>query len=142
MKGYHKDEEATEAVFTDDKFFRTGDIAVRHPDGYIEIKDRLKDVIISGGENISSVEVENVLYRLPGVACAAVVAKPSEKWGEVPVAVIELKADTEYSETEIIDHCRRSLAGFKTPKEVIFREIPKTATGKVQKFLLRQELNP
>ncbi len=142
MKGYHKDEAATEAVFKDDKFFRTGDIAVRHPDGYIEIKDRLKDVIISGGENISSVEVENVLYRLPGVACAAVVAKPSEKWGEVPVAVIELKADTEYSETEIIDHCRRSLAGFKTPKEVIFREIPKTATGKVQKFLLRQELNP
>ena len=142
MKGYHKDEAATEAVFEDGKFFRTGDIAVRHPDGYIEIKDRLKDVIISGGENISSVEVENILYRLPGVECAAVIAKPSEKWGEVPVAVIELKTDTEYSETDIIDHCRHSLAGFKTPKEVIFREIPKTATGKVQKFVLRQELNP
>ena len=139
MKGYHKDESATEAVFGDGNYFRTGDIAVRHPGGYIEIKDRLKDVIISGGENVSSVEVENVLYRLPGVACAAVVAKPDEKWGEVPVAVIELKEGAEYAEPEIIDHCRRHVAGFKTPKEVIFREIPKTATGKVQKFLLRQE---
>ena len=141
MKGYHKDKEATNKAF-DGGYFRSGDVAVRHPDGYIEIKDRLKDVIISGGENISSVEVENLLYRLPGVACAAIVARPDEKWGEVPVAFIELTDATKLSESEVIQFCRENLAGFKTPKHVTFGPIPKTSTGKVQKFRLRQVVGP
>lgn len=140
MKGYHKDPQATEEAFKDG-YFRSGDVAVRHPDGYIEIKDRLKDVIISGGENISSVEVENVLYRLPGVACAAVVAKQDDKWGEVPVAFIELGSDAApLDESVVIQFCRTHLAGFKTPKQIVFGEIPKTSTGKVQKFMLRNQL--
>jgi len=140
MKGYHKDPQATEEAFKDG-YFRSGDVAVRHPDGYIEIKDRLKDVIISGGENISSVEVENILYRMPGVACAAVVAKQDDKWGEVPVAFIELASDAEpLDESVVIQFCRTHLAGFKTPKQIVFGEIPKTSTGKVQKFMLRNEL--
>lgn len=140
MKGYHKDPLATHEAFKDG-FFRSGDLAVRHSDGYIEIKDRLKDVIISGGENISSVEVENILYRIPGVACAAVVAKEHEKWGEVPVGFIELSADSApLNEATVIQFCREHLAGFKTPKQIVFKEIPKTSTGKVQKFILRDEL--
>lgn len=140
MKGYHKDPLATEAAFKDG-FFHSGDLAVRHPDGYIEIKDRLKDVIISGGENISSVEVENILYRIPGVACAAVVAIEDDKWGEVPVGFVELSHDAKpINEAEVVKFCRQHLAGFKTPKQIIFGEIPKTSTGKVQKFVLRREL--
>ena len=140
MKGYHKDQNATQEAFKGG-FFRSGDVAVRHPDGYVEIKDRLKDVIISGGENVSSVEVENVLYRLPGVVCAAVVARPDEKWGEVPVGFIELSSDAvALDETQVIQFCRENLAGFKTPKQIVFGEIPKTSTGKVQKFMLRDGL--
>ena len=139
MKGYHKDPVATEKAFSG-SHFHSGDIAVRHPNGYIEIQDRLKDVIISGGENISSVEVENVLYRIPGVAYAAVVAKKDEKWGEVPIAFIEESAESELTEESVISFCRENLAGFKRPKGVIFGPIPKTATGKIQKFLLRQKV--
>lgn len=139
MKGYHKDKLATDDVFSNG-YFRTGDIAVVHANGYIEVKDRLKDVIISGGENISSVEVENVLYRLPQVAFAAVVAKSDEKWGEVPVAFLELKPNTQLTGDEVINFCRSHLAGFKSPKSVYFETIPKTATGKLQKFMLRNRL--
>ena len=139
MKGYHKDPVATEKAFSG-SHFHSGDIAVRHPNGYIEIQDRLKDVIISGGENISSVEVENVLYRIPGVAYAAVVAKKDEKWGEVPIAFIEESAESELTEKSVISFCKENLAGFKRPKGVIFGPIPKTATGKIQKFLLRQKV--
>lgn len=137
MKGYYRDPEATAAAFAEG-FFRSGDIAIVHPDGYVEIKDRLKDVIISGGENISSVEVENVIYQHPAVSVAAVVARPSEKWGETPCAFIELKPGSTATDEDIIAHCRARLAGFKTPKTVIFGELPKTATGKIQKFVLRQ----
>jgi fatty-acyl-CoA synthase len=137
MKGYYKDQAATEAAFAGDHF-RTGDAAVRHPNGYIQIKDRLKDVIISGGENISSVEVEGVLYRHPDVAAAAVVAKPDEKWGEVPYAFVELKPGADSSEEDLIDFCRTNMAGFKRPKQVVFGDLPKTATGKIQKFVLRE----
>ncbi len=137
MKGYYRDPEATAASFAEGAF-RSGDIAVVHPNGYIEIKDRLKDVIISGGENISSVEVENAIYQHPAVSVCAVVARPSEKWGETPCAFVELKPDVTATEHEIIAHCRARLAGFKTPKHVIFDELPKTATGKIQKFVLRQ----
>jgi fatty-acyl-CoA synthase len=119
-------------------WFRTGDAAVWHENGYIQIKDRLKDVIISGGENVSSVEVEGVLYRHPAVAAAAVVAKPDEKWGEVPCAFVELRAGEEASEDELIDFCRDRMAGFKRPKRVVFGELPKTATGKIQKFILKE----
>ncbi len=137
MKGYYKDKAATESAFSRGHF-KTGDAAVQHPNGYIQIKDRLKDVIISGGENISSVEVEGVLYRHPDVAAAAVVAKPDDKWGEVPCAFVELKPGSDPSEEDIIDFCRASMAGFKRPKQVIFGELPKTATGKIQKFVLRE----
>ena len=113
-------------------------MAVVHPDGYLQIKDRLKDIIISGGENISSVEVEAVLYRHPAVAMAAVVARPDDKWGETPCAFVELKPNCDATEPEIIDFCRASLAGFKMPKRVIFGELPKTATGKIEKYKLRQ----
>lgn len=137
MKGYYKDAKATLDAFAHGRF-KSGDAAVRHPNGYIQIKDRLKDVIISGGENISSVEVESVLYRHAAVAAAAVVAKPDEKWGEVPCAFVELKPGASASAEELIEFCRQNMAGFKRPKEVIFGELPKTATGKIQKFVLRQ----
>ena len=118
--------------------FRTGDIAVLQEDGYIQIADRSKDIIISGGENVSSVEVEGVLMHHPAVSLCAVVAKPHEKWGEVPFAFVELKTGTGADEGELIAFCRKSLAGFKTPKGIAFQELPKTATGKIQKFELRK----
>ena len=139
MKGYYKDPDATRAALHDGWFF-SGDAAVWHDNGYIQIKDRLKDVIISGGENISSVEVEGYLYRHPSVAAAAVVAKPDEKWGEVPCAFVELKQGESVSEAEFLEWCRGEMAGFKRPKQVIFGELPKTSTGKIQKFVLRQQV--
>ena len=139
MKGYHKNEAATIETMKDG-WFRSGDLAVRHETGYVEVKDRLKDIIISGGENISSVEVENILYRYPGVAFAAVVAKPDEKWGEVPCAFLEMKEGEAASEADVIAFCREHLAGFKSPKQVVFQEIPKTSTGKLQKFILRNQI--
>ena len=139
MKGYHKNPDATKEALADG-YFKSGDLAVRHPNGYIEIKDRLKDIIISGGENISSVEVEGVLYRFPGVAYAAVVAKPDEKWGETPCAFLEMKPGETADEAEVIAFCREHLAGFKCPKQVVFTDIPKTSTGKLQKFMLRAQL--
>ncbi|WP_085899720.1 AMP-binding protein [Kiloniella majae] len=139
MKGYLKNSEATDEAF-EGGWFHSGDIAVVHGDGYIEVKDRLKDIIISGGENISSVEVENVLYKHPAVLVAAVVAKQHDKWGEVPCAFLELKAGRDCDEEEIIAFCRDHLAGFKTPKMVVFDALPKTSTGKVKKFLLREQL--
>ncbi|MEQ9491823.1 MAG: acyl-CoA synthetase [Alphaproteobacteria bacterium] len=138
MKGYYKAQDATAESFKGG-WFRTGDGAVWHQNGYIQIKDRLKDVIISGGENISSVEVEGILYRHPAVAAAAVVAKQDDKWGEVPCAFIELKPGQNPGEDDIIAFCREHMAGFKRPKMVIFGEIPKTATGKIQKFILREK---
>jgi fatty-acyl-CoA synthase len=138
MKGYYKNPEATETAFAQG-WFHSGDLAVVHPDGYIQVRDRLKDVIISGGENISSVEVESALYKHPSVAFAAVVAKPDETWGETPCAFVELKPDCTASEDEIIEFCREHMAGFKRPKTVIFCEIPKTSTGKIQKYILREQ---
>ncbi|MBT4888088.1 MAG: AMP-binding protein, partial [Rhodospirillales bacterium] len=138
MKGYYKNPEATLEAFAEG-WYHSGDLAVVHPDGYIQIRDRLKDVIISGGENISSVEVEGALYKHPSVAFAAVVAKPDEKWGESPCAFVELKSDCEATEDEIIEFCRDHMAHFKRPKTVIFCEIPKTSTGKIQKFILREQ---
>jgi len=137
MKGYLKNPDATAAAFVDG-YFRSGDLAVMHPNGYVEIKDRLKDIIISGGENISSVEIEGVLHRHEAVAIAAVVAKPDDKWGEVPCAFVELKPGASVTEDELIAFTRDHLAGFKRPKQVVFGTIPKTATGKLQKFELRQ----
>ena len=137
MKGYLKNAKATDEAF-EGGYFRSGDIAVREPDGYIRITDRMKDIIISGGENVSSVEVENVLMAHPAVSLCAVVAKPDEKWGEVPCAFIELKEGASAEEAEVIAFCRERLAGFKTPKHVHFRELPKTSTGKIQKFELRK----
>jgi fatty-acyl-CoA synthase len=137
MKGYLKDPAATEKAFARG-WFRTGDLGVRHPDGYVQLKDRAKDIIISGGENISSIEVEDALYKHPAVSVAAVVAAPDEKWGEVPYAFIELKPGMEATEAELIAHTRERIAGFKVPKRVIFREVPKTSTGKLQKVPLRQ----
>ena len=137
MKGYLKNPSATAEAFAGD-WFHTGDLAVWHPDGYVEIRDRLKDIIISGGENISTIEVEGVLYRHPAVLEAAVVARPDEKWGETPCAFITLKADQQaVSEAEVISFCREHLAGFKVPKTVVFTQLPKTSTGKIQKFVLR-----
>ncbi len=138
MKGYLKNPKATEEAFAGG-WFHTGDLAVVHPDGYIKIKDRSKDIIISGGENISSLEVEDVLYRHPAVVAAAVVAKPDDKWGEVPAAFVELKDGATVSEAEMIDHCRAHLARFKAPKQVVFGTLPKTSTGKIQKYVLRQQ---
>ncbi len=137
MKGYLKNPEATEEAFAGG-YFHSGDIAIQHPDGYIQIADRAKDIIISGGENISSVEVEGVLMGHPDVNLAAVVAKPDEKWGEVPCAFVELKPGTHPSEADLIAFARETLAGFKTPKRVVFQELPKTSTGKIQKFELRK----
>ncbi|WP_261840810.1 AMP-binding protein [Aliamphritea ceti] len=154
MKGYLNNPEATEEAFTDG-WFHSGDLAVVHPDGYIQIKDRSKDLIISGGENISSVEVENTLYKHPAVGEAAVVAMPDNTWGEVPCAFVELKAEFEnglnslngdaaeaVTEAELIDFCSTHMARFKRPKRVIFGPLPKTATGKIQKHALRAQLKP
>jgi 3-(methylthio)propionyl---CoA ligase len=137
MKGYLKNPSATQAAF-DGGWFHSGDLAVMQPDGYIKIKDRSKDIIISGGENISSIEVEDVLYRHPSVLAAAVVAQPDQKWGETPCAFVELKPGAKLSEVELIEFCRGKLARFKVPRTVVFGELPKTSTGKVQKFLLRE----
>jgi fatty-acyl-CoA synthase len=136
MKGYLKNPHATEAAFKGG-WFHTGDLGVLHPDGYVKIKDRSKDIIISGGENISSIEIEDVLYRHPKVLAAAVVAKPDVKWGETPCAFVELRAGTTATAEEIIAHCKQHLAGFKVPRAVVFGELPKTSTGKIQKFELR-----
>ncbi|WP_333954674.1 AMP-binding protein [Psychrobacter sp. S4(2024)] len=137
MKGYLKSRKATEEAFTDG-WFRTGDLGVKYPDGYIKIMDRLKDIIISGGENISSIEVENILYKMPEIQSCAVVAAPHDKWGEVPVAFIEIHEGSTLQRDHVMEHCKQHLAGFKVPKYIIFAEIPKTSTGKVQKFELRQ----
>jgi fatty-acyl-CoA synthase len=137
MKGYLKNPKATEEAFSGG-WFHSGDLAVWHPDGYVDIKDRSKDIIISGGENISSIELEDVLYRHPAVQEVAVVAKPDEKWGETPCAFICLKDNETVSEEDIITYCRNNLAHFKVPKTIIFSQLPKTSTGKIQKFLLRK----
>ncbi|WP_415308241.1 long-chain-fatty-acid--CoA ligase [Candidatus Pelagibacter sp. Uisw_099_02] len=139
MKGYYKDKEATDKSMAGG-WFHSGDLAVTHPDGYIKIQDRSKDIIISGGENISSIEIENVIAKHPSVSLAAVVAKPDEKWGETPCAFVELIKDKPTTEKEIIDFCRETLAGFKLPKRVIFCDLPKTSTGKIQKFELRKKV--
>ena len=138
MKGYLKNPQATDEAFRGG-WFHTGDLAVQHPDGYIQIKDRSKDIIISGGENISSIEVEDVLYRHPAVLAAAVVAKPDPKWGETPCAFIELKAGAQTTAEDIVAHCKKHLAGYKVPRAVVFGELPKTSTGKIQKFELRKQ---
>jgi fatty-acyl-CoA synthase len=137
MKGYLKNLPATQEAFAGG-WFHSGDLAVMQPDGYVKIKDRSKDVIISGGENISSLEVEDVLYRHPAVMMAAVVARPDPRWGEVPCAFVELREGAQATEREIIEHCRAHLAHFKAPKQVVFGALPKTSTGKIQKFILRQ----
>lgn len=139
MLGYYRDDEATEAV-TIDGWFRTGDLAVMHPDGYVEITDRAKDVIITGGENVASVEVERVIDAHPDVLESAVVGAPDERWGEVPVAFVTVRPGAELTAAQVADHVRAHLAGFKVPKRVFFREIPKTSTGKIQKQALRQDV--
>ncbi|MBD1153995.1 acyl-CoA synthetase [Pelagibacterales bacterium SAG-MED23] len=138
MKGYFKDKEATEKSM-EGGWFHSGDLAVTHPSGYIKIQDRSKDIIISGGENISSIEIENTISKHPAVSLAAVVAKPDEKWGETPCAFVELIEGKSSSEEEIITFCRETLAGFKLPKKVVFAPLPKTSTGKIQKFELRKQ---
>ncbi len=138
MKGYLKNEKATKEAF-EGGWFHSGDLAVMNPDGYVKMKDRSKDIIISGGENISSVEVEDVLYRHPAVIAAAVVAKPDPKWGETPCAFLEIKPGVEVTPAEIIAHCKQHLAGFKVPRAIVFGELPKTSTGKIQKFELRKQ---
>ena len=138
MKGYLKNPAATAEAFAGD-WYHTGDLAVMHEDGYCEVKDRSKDIIISGGENISSIEVEGALYRHPAVLEAAVVARPDAKWGEAPCAFITLKPGASATERDLIDHCRALLAGFKCPKTVVFAELPKTSTGKIQKHVLRDQ---
>jgi fatty-acyl-CoA synthase len=137
MKGYLKNPAATEEAF-DGGYFHSGDLAVCHADGYIEIKDRSKDIIISGGENISTIEIEKTLYRHPAILEAAVTAMPDEKWGETPCAFVTLHANAEASEQEIIDYCRANMARFKAPRKVVFGSLPKTSTGKIQKFELRE----
>lgn len=137
MKGYLKNPQATKSAF-EHGWFHSGDLGVCHPDGYIQLKDRSKDIIISGGENISSIEVEDTLYKHPAVLEAAVVARPDEKWGETPCAFVCLKQGFDHVTAEqIIDFCRDNLAHFKCPKHVIFAELPKTSTGKIQKYKLR-----
>ncbi|MDF3809047.1 acyl-CoA synthetase [Rhodopseudomonas sp. BAL398] len=139
MKGYLKNEKATKEALAGG-WFHTGDLGVLDEHGYVIIKDRSKDIIISGGENVSSVEVEDILYKHPAILFAAVVAKPDAKWGEVPCAFIELKEGAHATEAEIIAYCREHMPGFKTPKVVVFSEIPKTSTGKIQKFMLRDQV--
>ena len=138
MKGYFKDKDATEKAMKGG-WFHTGDLAVMHPDGYVKIQDRSKDIIISGGENISSIEIENTLAKHPSVSIAAVVSKPDEKWGEVPCAFIETVKDKPVTEKELITFCKETLASFKVPKKIEFCELPKTSTGKIQKFELRKK---
>ena len=138
MKGYLKNKKATDEAF-EDGWFHTGDLGVWHEDGYIQLKDRSKDIIISGGENISSIEVEDALYKHPDVVAAAVVAKDDEKWGETPCAFIELSQGSKISEADLKDHCKAHLAGFKVPRYFVFTELPKTSTGKIQKFKLREK---
>ncbi len=138
MKGYLKNPKATQEAFAGG-WFHSGDLAVMYPDGYMKIKDRSKDIIISGGENISSIEVEDVLYRHPAVLAAAVVAKPDERWGETPCAFIELKAGAQTTGEDIVAHCKKHMAAFKVPRAVVFGELPKTSTGKIQKFELRKQ---
>jgi fatty-acyl-CoA synthase len=138
MKGYLKNPKATDEAFRGG-WFHSGDLAVMHADGYVKIKDRSKDIIISGGENISSLEVEDVLYRHPAVMAAAVVAKPDARWGETPCAFVELKPNAKATEMEIIEFCRSHMARFKAPRAVVFGELPKTSTGKIQKFVLREK---
>jgi fatty-acyl-CoA synthase len=138
MKGYLKNPKATGEAFAGG-WFHTGDLGVWHPDGYVELKDRSKDIIISGGENISSIEVEDALYRHAAVSAVGVVARPDEKWGETPCAFIELKPGVEATEANILQHCRDNLAGFKCPRYVVFGPLPKTSTGKIQKFKLRDQ---
>ncbi len=139
MKGYYKDKEATEKSMKGG-WFHSGDLAVTYPNGYIKIQDRSKDIIISGGENISSIEIENTIAKHPAVSLAAVVAKPDEKWGETPCAFVELIDGKKATEEEIIKFCRETLAGFKLPKKVVFSSLPKTSTGKIQKFELRKKV--
>ena len=136
MKGYLKNAEGTEEAFRGG-WFHTGDLGVRHADGYVSLKDRSKDIIISGGENISSIEIENVLFSHPAILEAAVVAKPDEKWGETPCAFVTLKPQQSLTEGEVIEFCRENMAHFKCPSCVIFSDLPKTSTGKVQKHVLR-----
>jgi len=138
MRGYLKNPGTTEKAFAGG-WYHSGDLGVWHEDGYIELKDRAKDIIISGGENISTIEVEGVLYQHPKVIEAAVVARPDEKWGETPCAFVTLRDDVEASEEEIITFCRENMAKFKAPKTVVFGPLPKTSTGKVQKFVLREQ---
>jgi fatty-acyl-CoA synthase len=140
MKGYLKNPRATDDAFAGG-WFHTGDLGVWHPDNYIELKDRSKDIIISGGENISSIEVEDALYKHPAVSAAAVVARPDEKWGETPCAFIELAPDANASEDDLIQHCRDNLAHYKCPRHIVFSALPKTSTGKIQKFKLRELAN-
>ena len=137
MKGYLKNAKATETAFRDG-WYHTGDLAVWHPDGYIEVKDRSKDIIISGGENISSLEVEECLYRHPRIMEAAVVARPDDKWGETPCAFVVPKPGEQLAVEEVLAWCREHLASFKVPRTVVFGELPKTSTGKIQKFVLRE----
>lgn len=137
MKGYLKNRKATRAAFKGG-WFRTGDLGVRHVDGYVEVKDRSKDIIISGGENISSLEVEEVLYKHPAIMEAAVVAKPDEKWGETPCAFVTLKPGASATAADVIAYCRANLAHYKSPRHVVFGPLPKTSTGKIQKFVLRE----
>jgi len=137
MKGYLKNPKATADAFAGG-WFHTGDLGVLHDDGYIQLKDRSKDVIISGGENISSIEVEDTLYKHPDVQAAAVVAKPDDKWGETPCAFIEIRDGAGISSEDIIAFCRENLARYKCPRHVVFTELPKTSTGKVQKYVLRE----
>jgi fatty-acyl-CoA synthase len=139
MKGYFRNLEATESAFAGG-WFHSGDLGVVHPDGYIELKDRSKDIIISGGENISSIEVEDALYRHPAVAGVAVVAMPHEKWGETPCAFVELVPGETVTAEELTRHCRDNLAAYKIPRHFIFESIPRTSTGKIQKHLLRERI--
>ena len=136
MKGYLKNARATQEAFAGG-WFHTGDLAVMEPDRYVKIKDRSKDIIMSGGENISSLEVEDALYRHPAVMACAVVAKPDAKWGETPLAFVEVKPGALVTQEELISHCKSLLAGYKVPRDIRFEEIPKTSTGKIQKFQLR-----
>ena len=141
MKGYLKNPAATQAAL-DGGWFHTGDLAVLEPDRYVKIRDRSKDIIISGGENISSLEVEDALYRHPAVLACAVVARPDDKWGETPVAFVECKSGSVVTAPELVAHCKTLLAGYKVPREIRFEEIPKTSTGKIQKFILRERVKP
>ena len=137
MKGYLKNKASSDKAF-EGGWFHSGDLGVMHPDGYVQLKDRSKDIIISGGENISSIEVEDALYKHPAVQAAAVVAKPDEKWGETPCAFVELKPGQNATTDELVAWCKTNLAGYKVPRYVVFAELPKTSTGKIQKFKLRE----